>query len=256
MFRNVLKQSRPALAAALGGAAILAVASDASAGFVISDPDDALSAVVDPSSPGFVTNEVGNITKADANALSTKVVFQFDVADNTGPDNQFGSGLMQDATIAITGATAGATPFSATLVASPGGYSVLTGATAGSAGTTSSGGRLATNRGTITLDFDTPVQVFGAVISNLKQANLGDGSVQFYAQAQLLETLVAPIGQTNFAAYDAGSSLITRVVFNNSAPGNEFTLDDFLVSVAVPEPASLTLLALGGLALLPRRRQA
>jgi hypothetical protein len=65
-------------------------------------------------------------------------------------------------------------------------------------------------------------------------------------------------GWSNFASTwnsGASTSAVVRIVdLNTVASGNDFVLDDISMSQAVPEPATMTAMGLGVLALIRRRR--
>ena len=102
----------------------------------------------------------------------------------------------------------------------------------------------------ITITFSQPVLFTQLVLSSFPSSHLADLTVQGYAT----QTLVGQSSATDI--YDFTSNhdvpLGNSVVVEQNS-GSVFSLDAFTVST-IPEPSSLLLLSLGGLALIRRRR--
>ncbi len=231
------------------------VAAQAEAGFLIEDPADVTTALVDPTDLTGSPSP-GNLDKAAFNAIVNKAVFDFDEAGNSDPSDSFLSSAPGQ--VAITNATASVPNFTATFSASGGGFAVLTGGGFGSFAT-SDGGYLATNRETVTITFDTGVAAIAMTINRLLDDNstvtVFDTSAQSLGTFNLAGIPTDQGSIQNFFGFQApNGSAIGSVVITNAAPGNQIGIDDFGVAPVIPEPAAIGLVGLGVALMLSRQR--
>ncbi|MEO0966555.1 MAG: PEP-CTERM sorting domain-containing protein [Planctomycetota bacterium] len=216
------------------------------AAFIITDPDT--TGGISPDAA--ITDEYGNTSATDFAALPGLTVVSFDVADNTGGDNNV------PGTVTVTG------EYTATLTRDNIQFAVLGNDSLG-AKMTSDGGYLATrnaanaNPGVITIDID-GVDAIGFTVNDFAFG----GTVTVFSGTDVLDTdtIVDGIGFYGYTR-DTGEGQITSVEIElNSAPFNggfvgfQVGIDDLAVVATIPEPGALGFLGLGALALVARRR--
>jgi hypothetical protein len=107
--------------------------------------------------------------------------------------------------------------------------------------------------------FDSPIQAWGAYLTGVGTAN-GNLHVSFNdGSSQDLAVVGSPDGGVQFFGFIlAGNAISSVQLLQNGVVGNTrdmYGVDDIRV-VSVPEPATLAVLALGGVGMLARRRRA
>lgn len=225
--------------------AVAMLASPAWAGFIFSDPTDVQTASLNPNGRNIVDSG-GNIALAAFNAISNKYVFNFDSTNSGTNDNAYN---YDPGSLELTSPT-----FSAGVIEIGSGYGVrVTGRADAASGSAyvafNQDARVTPGSGFTGVAFVIP-KLVGSV--NVK---LFDVSDQPIGNASGWDLAAASLTEAVAFAYVGGStgSDIRRIEIDATTT-SEWGLDDVSFTTAVPEPASLMLLAAGSVFLLRRKR--
>ncbi|WP_432797836.1 PEP-CTERM sorting domain-containing protein [Poriferisphaera sp. WC338] len=233
-----------ALAATL---ALAGFAGSAQAGFSFDDPSNVLTATVASDVSAASVNNVGNISLASFNALTSKWVHTIDSSEMDSGNGNWSV----ESYFTLTNATSG-TDTDIAIQAFGGGFALQTGGGLGTYATTDNG-YLATSRANVTMTFSEAVGIVGFTINRLKAAT----TIELFDESDTSLGTWNPAHHTidnilNFFGYESDSLNIKKISITTSA-GNQWGIDDISFSNAIPEPASAMLVGLGALALIRRK---
>lgn len=218
----------------------------ADASFTLQDPGNAQTVGIN-SAGRTMDADIGNTSLAAFDALDN---YTFDFASTQ-------TGYTNDNLPIFLKLTAGASgaDLDANVTANGGGYAVYSG-TQSAAYTTSGGEALVTTRSEIVIDVTNgDVDGIGFTINrSIAEANVKLFDADDNAIGNAAGYTVAANTNHRFFGYTrtGGDALISKVTITGLG-GGQVGLDD--VSFVIPEPGSMALIGLGGLALIARRRK-
>lgn len=237
----IRKLTTTALTLALG-----TLVGTADASFNLEDPGNALTVGIN-SGGRTMDSDIGNTSLATFDALDN---FTFDFASTQTAYTNDNLPVFLKLTSGVSGVD-----LDATITASGGGYALWSGTQAATY-TTSGGEALVTTRSQIDIDITNgDVDGVGFTLNrSVAEANIKLFDADDNAIGAAAGYTVAAATAHHFFGYTraGGDALIAKVSITGLG-GGQVGLDD--VSFVIPEPGSVALIGLGGLALVARRRK-